>query len=483
MNIQRVILILCLGAGLAAPGPSALGNDALPATVAQALRAAGIPPGNVALLVQEVGSPRGSLALNPAAPMNPASTMKLVTTYAGLELLGPAYRWRTEAYLNGNLREGVLEGDLVLKGYGDPKFDYEAFWMLLRGLRGKGLREIRGDLLLDRSRFARNGGDTGRFDGDEFRPYNVLPDALLLNYKSLRFSFAPDAERGAVRIAVQPRPPGFEVSNALRLAAEGACPEGRAFRDLLRPTFESAPRPRASFAGQYPLACGERDLHVALIAPNEYAAGAMRELWTETGGVWNGNARDGAARDGAKPFLSVDSPALAEIVRDINKFSNNVMARQLFLTIGAESTGAPARAEDAARAIREWLARKGIAAPELVIENGSGLSRAERISAASMMALLQAAWRSALMPEFIASMPLAAVDGTMRRRLKSDPVAGQAHVKTGLLSDVRAIAGYVLDRQGRRHAVVMMVNHPNAHQSQAAQDALLAWVHQRGARD
>lgn len=485
MKFQRLTVALgalLLSGGLVC-GMQAARADEFPGAVAQALRAAGVPLAQVAIVVQEVGASRPALALNPGTPMNPASTMKLVTTYAGLELLGPAWRWRTEAYLGGPLREGVLEGDLVLRGNGNPRLDYEAFWMLLRSLRGKGVREVRGDLVLDRSYFERSGGDAGRFDGDEFRPYNVLPDALLINYKSLRFSFMPEPERGTVRIAVQPRPPTLELGNTLKLAGDGPCPEGRAFRDQLRPVFESAPRPRASFSGTYPLSCGERDLHVALMTPNDYAAGVMRELWTETGGSWAGNARDGAMPAGARPFASAESPALSEIVRDINKFSNNVMARQLFLTLGAESAGPPARTETSARAIRQWLAAKGIPATELVMENGSGLSRNERISASTLVAMLQAAWRSPVMPEFIASMPLAAVDGTMRRRLKNDPVAGQAHVKTGLLSDVRAIAGYVLDRSGRRHAVVMVVNHANAHQTQQAQDALLAWVHQRAGRD
>ena len=115
------------------------------------------------------------------------------------------------------------------------------------------------------------------------------------------------------------------------------------------------------------------------------------------------------------------------------------------------------------------------------MENGSGLSRLERASAATLAAMLQAAWRSALMPEFIASMPVAAVDGTMRRRLKGEGVAGQAHIKTGLLAEVRTMAGYGLDRSGRRHAVVMFVNHPNAHEAQPAMDALLRWVYE-GAR-
>ncbi len=471
MPIRTLVCLL-----LCASAPLAQAQVSFPPPVAQALAAAKIPAGGAAAVVQEVDAARASLSINPAVPMNPASVMKLVTTYAALELLGPAYRWKTEAYATGPVRDGVLEGSLLLKGYGDPKLDLEAFWILLRALRGKGLREIRGDLVLDRSYFERAGGDAGRFDGDGFRPYNVLPDALLVNYRSLRFVFAPDPERGTVRLHVEPRPPALEVVNVLKLA-EGACPEGSAFREMLKASFESA-RQRAIFSGQYRVSCGEKDLNVALLEANDHVAGMWRQLWTEMGGAWNGTARDGALAPGARLVHAMDSAPLAEIVRDTNKFSNNVMARHLFLTLGAENGGAPATGQKAFAAIRAWLAAKNIAAPELVMENGSGLSRLERISAANLAGLLQAAWRSPVMPEFISSMPVAAVDGTMRRRLKGEGVAGQAHIKTGLLSDVRAMAGYVLDRTGRRHVVVMIVNHPSAHETQPAFDALLRWVYE-----
>ena len=250
---------------------------------------------------------------------------------------------------------------------------------------------------------------------------------------------------------------------------------------MLKATFEPA-RQRALFSGQNPASCGEKDLNVALLEPNDHVAGMTRQLWTETGGTWTGAAREGQVPPGALLLHAMYSAPLAEIVRDTNKFSNNVMARHLYLTLGAETAGPPANGDEAAAAIRAWLARKGVAAPELVMENGSGLSRLERISAASLASLLQAAWRSAVMPEFIASLPVTAMDGTMRRRLKGEGIAGQAHVKTGLLSDARAMAGYVLDRSGRRHIVVMIVNHPAAPESQPAMDALLRWVYEQGSR-
>jgi serine-type D-Ala-D-Ala carboxypeptidase/endopeptidase (penicillin-binding protein 4) len=465
--MRHLIKSLCVLLALTSP---ALAAD-LPATVELALRKAGVPPASVAVVVQEVGSKRPELALNAGIAMNPASVMKLVTTYSALELLGPAYRWKTEVYSDGD--------NLALKGYGDPRLNLESFWLLLRALRGRGLRDIRGDIVLDRSHFSPQ--PEAPFDDDPYRPYNVSPDALLVNFKTLRFSFLPRAENGTVQVFLEPPMPGLELVNALRLVESSSCPEGRTFRDRIQADFRPRP-PRASFSGLYPAACGERELSVALYQPEDYVTAMVRQLWTEVGGWWGGTAREGLVSPGARLIYTHESEPLTTVVRDINKFSSNVMARQLYLTIAAETAGAPARPENALASIKQLLELRGVKAPELVIENGSGLSRIERMSAASLAALLQAAWRSAVMPEFVASLPVAAADGTMRRRLRGERIAGQAHIKTGLLNDARTMAGYVLDRSGRRHVVVMLVNHGNAPQADAAQDALLAWVYEGGAR-
>lgn len=465
-TMRRLFKTLCV---LFALTPPALAAD-LPTFVDQALRKAGVPRANVALIVQEVGAPRPVLELNADAPMNPASVMKLVTTYSALELLGPAYRWKTEVYTDG--------GNLALKGYGDPKLNLESFWLMLRALRGRGLRDIRGDIVLDRSHFSPQ--PETPFDDDPYRPYNVAPDALLVNFKTLRFSFIPQAERGTVQVFLEPPMPGLELVNTLRLVESSSCPEGRAFRDRILAEFRPRP-PRASFSGPYPAACGEREMNVALYHPEDYVTGMVRQLWTELGGWWGGAAREGVLSPAARLIYTHESEPLAQTVRDINKFSNNVMTRQLYLTLAAETGGVPARPEAAFVSIRKLLETKGIKTPELVMENGSGLSRIERISAANLARLLQAAWRSAVMPEFVSSLPVVAADGTMKRRLRGERVAGNAHIKTGLLNDARTMAGYVLDRSGKRYVVVMLVNHSNAPQADAAQDALLAWVYE-GAR-
>ena len=474
--LPLLLAYLCAGALL---GPAtAAAADRLPRSIQQALAAANIPAGNVALFVQELGRPRADLVHNADTPMNPASTMKLVTSFAALELLGPTYSWKTEFLATVPVRNGVLEGDLVIKGYGDPKMTVENFWLALRKLRALGVREIRGDLVLDRSWFETGETDPTRFDNEPLRPYNVAPDALLVNFKSVRFQFVPNLANRTISVAYEPQMAQLEVAPQVRLT-EGECGDWRAG---LKADFRAdGAAMRAGFSGTYPASCGERTWNVSLFSHPNYVFGVFKQLWQESGGSIRGKVRDGGAPPGSQLLFSTESPSLSEVVRDINKFSNNVMARQLFLSLSAETLKQPGRNDRSFDVVRSWLLQRGLDLPGLVMDNGSGLSRAERISAGGMARLLEAAFQSAVMPEFIASLPLVALDGTMRRRLKSESVAGRAHIKTGSLMDANTMAGYLLDQSGRRHVVVFFINHPNARQGQAAQDALLKWVYESAA--
>ena len=454
--------------------PGAVSGDALPGPVAQALARAGVPQSAVGLYVQQVDAPRPTAIFNASKAMNPASAIKLVTTFAALDLLGPAYTWKTEAYLLGRLQGDVLDGDLLLKGYGDPKLTVENFWLFLRSLRARGLREIRGDLVLDRSFFDVGEHDPAKFDGEGLRPYNVGADALLVNYKAVRFFFLPSETAQGVSVVPEPKLAQLEVASTVALR-DGPCGDWRA--GLKYELQQNAGGARASFSGSMPSSCGERVWNLAPLPHNQYVLGVFKSLWQELGGTLAGGVREGRPSAGARPFAQLESPAAAEVLRDMNKFSNNVMARQIFLTLSAETLKLPGRYDRSARAVKSWLEGRSLDLPDLVIENGSGLSRADRISPEGMGRMLVVAYHSPVMPEFIATMPLVAYDGTMRKRMRLESVAGQAHVKTGSLNDVRTVAGYVLDRNGHRHAVVFFVNHPSAHLSQPAQDALLKWVH------
>jgi len=451
----------------------------LPQTVSEALKRVAIPPNAVGTYVQEIntqGAPvsRSLVTANDTFPFNPASTMKLVTSAAALDLLGPAYTWKTRAFASGPQAGEVLYGDLIFKGGGDPKLVQENFWLFLRQIRAQGVREIRGNVVLDRSVFANGWFDPASFDGEPAQPYNAGPDGLLLGYKAITLRLRPDLASGTA-IATSDTPLDGVSLGTPMLSNE----ECGAWQSKLQLVVTPA---QINFSGKMPAACGEKSwsIHPYGMTQTQYFGAVFRQLWRDLGGSLQGQVVDGILPFEARLVAERESVALPEVLRDMNKFSNNVIARQLLLTIAAEVGRMPGTPERGAHAVKTWLAAKGIDNPEVVIENGAGLSRIERISASTLGRMLVAAYRSPTMPEFVSSLPIAGVDGTMRRRLQGRSVLGNAHIKTGSLEEVRAMAGYVQAASGKRYAVVNLINHANAARGQEAQDLLLQWIYDNG---
>ncbi len=370
------------------------------------------------------------------------------------------------------MKQGVLEGDLWLRGSGDPRLVIEDLWLLVQRIRGSGVREIRGDLVLDRSAHEPIAHDPAAFDGEALRPYNAGPDALLLNYKAVSFHFVPDAGTRQVRVYALPAIAGMVVPSTVK-TAEGACNDWRGARGRRLRGPDAAAVPRTSFRCRAATRSGTSTCsRRCSTRRRSFVPSGRRAAERGAGARATGSRR---RTRGASPSTS---PARwREVIRDINKFSNNVMARQLFLSIGAESSRQPASMERAQRAVGDWMVSRGLDRREFVLENGAGLSRVERLTSAGLARLLVAAFESPLMPELMSSLPIVGVDGTMRKR---SGAAGSAHIKTGLLADTRAIAGYVLAASGQRYAIVAFVNHPNAGATQGALDALLNWVYAQG---
>ena len=450
------------------------GVAGLPPGVRLALDSARIPAEAVSLWTRPVDHATPTLAINATAPMNPASVMKLVTAFSALERLGPAHTWTTRIARDGPIRAGVLEGNLYLVGGADPVLGYDRLWKVLRRLRALGIERVAGDIVLDASALRLPPHDPDAFDGRGVRPYNSGPYGLLLQYNTLLLGLTPGkAANAPVALAAEPPLAGLVIDNRV-LTSDAPC--GSWYQDL-QAVVE--PGRRLVLSGSLPAACGPRTWSAAPLPPAEFGSALVAALWSEVGGHLGGTVREGRLPTGAEELFSDDSDPLADVVRDMNKWSSNVIARQLLATLGRVSLREDAT-EDmvtaGARAAAATLAAAGIDTDGLVIENGSGLSRIERIRADSLGMLLLAAWQRPWMPEFIAALPVAGVDGTARRRLGDSPARGQAHIKTGTLNGVRAMAGYLLDRNGQRHAVVMMVNHPEAAASAAAQDALLEWL-------
>ncbi len=224
---------------------------ALPDAVAASLKVANLPLSAVGIAVAPVSGAGLSLAVNETQPMNPASTMKLVTTLAGLELLGPQYQWRTDVLSAAPLKNGVLEGDLWLRGSGDPQLVIEDLWLLVQRMRGAGVREIRGNLMLDRSAFEAVQHDPSAFDGEALRPYNAGPDALLLNYKAVSFHFIADPENKQARVFALPALAGMVTPTTVR-GSEGACNDWRARLSGKDLSSESTRERRESGVGYIP---------------------------------------------------------------------------------------------------------------------------------------------------------------------------------------------------------------------------------------
>jgi len=449
----------------------------LPPAVRVELERANIPAHAVGVWVQPVDETQPTLAFNAARPMNPASVMKVVTTFAALELLGPEKTWMTRIGVKGILRgDGGFVGHVYLLGDGDPVLTYERLWRMLRRFRSMGFSIVGGDMVLDRSALALPEHDPYAFDGRGLRPYNSGGDGLLIHFNTQELALLPGSRANdPVRLVVEPPLAGLEVDNQL-VTSEKNCDFW--YRDLDAQLTKGDPH-RLTLTGSLPASCGARVWATSPLAPSDYGVAMVRALWWELGGMVRGQVKNGDAPADVRVLVSDESVPLGEIVRTMNKWSSNVIARQLLAQVGRESFGSVAGADmvtAGAEAARRSMIQAGIDVSGLEIDNGSGLSRNARIRADSLGTLLIRAWQRPWMPDFVASLPVAGRDGTARRRLDGSSASGRAHLKTGSINDVRAIAGYVLDRNGRRHAVVMMVNHPEAGNSRRAQDALIEWV-------
>ena len=470
----------------------------LPSEVDAALQRAKVPREAVTMLVVDVqGKVPARLSHRASVPVNPASVMKLVTTYAALDLLGPAFSWSTPVYVEGAVRDGTLFGNLYIKGQGDPKLVSERLWLLLRRVQGLGIKAIAGDIVLDRSAFEAVEVDPSSFDGEPLRPYNAAPDALLLNFKSVVMTFVPDRTANTAQVQYEPPLAGVRMQSSVPLssASGGSGGDCNGYRAALKADFSDPAQIR--FNGSYPASCGEKVWGVAYADAASYATRAVEGMWREMGGKLAGSVREGRVPSpqglALKPAFEVMSPPLPEVIRDINKYSNNVMAQQLFLTLSLQArtaasgatgntgnTGSTATLAASREVVQRWW-RSAISTSTSTsaddmptIDNGSGLSRTDRITAQALARLLQSAYASPYMPELMSSLPISGVDGTLRRSRTA--ARGSAHLKSGSLANVAGVAGYVLAASGKRYALVMIVNHPNANAARPAIEALLDWT-------
>ena len=486
LRITRCLLVL---AALALPMLRGAHAE-VPPSVARLLAEAGLSADALGLVVAPAAGGERFVAHQPDRPLQTGSTMKLVTTLVALEQLGPAWRGRTRLLAAGEIRDGVLHGDLVLQGQADADFGWQALQALLQHARHRGLVEVRGALVLDRSHFnpTRFDLDLPPFDeGPEFA-YNAIPDALFANGNLLRVDLFADDQRGLQVVPVTPLA-GIRVAHEMVLV-DGDCSawdEGwqppRVALSHVSSAKVTPPRGARQLEvvlrGTWPLRC-DRSIELNVIERNDFTARLVRGLWTGMGGRWRGSVREGKAPPEARLLAERQSRPLSELVRAINKPSDNALTRLLLLALGAASPGDPAEPtlQRAERAVRAWMRQRDIDDAGFVLDNGSGLSRSERASPAQLEGLVRAGLKSRWAPEFLASLPIAGVDGSLRRRLTDSPAAGQARLKTGTLRNVVALAGTMRDAAGQPLVVVAMINHEGKkpREMRPVLDGVIDWV-------
>lgn len=471
MSIRAIIFFLLA----VAVGPAAMAEGDLPLLVQGSLNIRHVPHDTVSIHVSDLDSGETVLGWHDDVSRNPASTMKLITTLVALDVLGPSYRWQTDIYALGDIQDGRLDGDLLIKGHGDPYLVTERVWQMLRTVNQAGIREIGGDILLDDSYFDVAPHDPANFDRQPLRAYNVAPNALLMNFKVVRYWFEPDHSANSVRVLVDPPLGNLRVENRLQLA-NGSC---RGYQRGISITPNDA-LDTMILEGRFPDRCERYAMDRTALDHSEFAYGLVAALWRESGGVLDGGWRAGVAPEDAEPVVSFPSLSLTELIARINKHSNNVMARQLMYTMSAEVLGEPGTEAGGRKVVLDWIAEHAPDVELLQLDNGAGLSRDARITARGFASLLEYAWRQPYMPEFAASMALSGHDGTLRRRFDEPQLIGQAHLKTGSLDHVSAIAGYMQSRSGRRFAVVVLHNYEDIHRGpgEEVQTALLNWLYE-----
>ena len=434
---------------------AAAAPDTLPAGVNRILAHYGIPRSSYSVWVQDILADEPLLQHEADIPRQPASVIKVLTGWLALAGLGPEYRWTTRVYLGGDLRDGVLFGPLILEGGGDPHLVMERLWLLQHRLRAGGLRRIEGGLVLDDRWLPADDNPVSGFEADRHRAFSASPYALLMNFQAIRVIIEPDHARDRVKARLEPPLSGLELVNRVRLTG-GSC---GGFQRGVAVRIAGRGDNRVELDGAYSRRCKTYSISRRALSSPAYAFGLFDALWKAGGGELEGGYRLGDAPDDAEPWLEFKSEFASQAVRYMNKHSNNVMARQLLLTLGAEMHGAPATLEKAREAAAGVLRREGVELPSLVLDNGSGLSRISRISAADLGRILVHAGRGPLYPELIASLPIAGRDGTLTKTYRELPFSGRAHIKTGSLNGVSAIAGTVHTGSGRRLAVVALMEH------------------------
>jgi len=473
-NSRKLILPLLVSLFLVNGLWAESNSKELPQSLASILAEQGIPINTLSLVVQEVSTKKPILAVNAKTLRQPASLAKLFTTFIALDYLGPGYQWQTKIFSSDSILDGST-GYLLFQGSGDPYLTKENLWSIVNRLQNLGLKNIKDGLYLDQSYFEANQSSSGDFDNDPLRPYNLMPSALLTNFNMVDFTLAPNSSSRSVDISFNTLPRNVIFENQLKLE-KGQCHN---FRDsAMFNETQSNNVVTISVEGYFPEDCPKIEHELSLTNTNHYFHSIFSDFWYLSGGELKGYMIEASKKNPGKPLLIHKSPPLTEIIRLTNKDSNNFMSRQIFLTLGKHQNNKVANLQESRLIVSSILEKYGIDFQDQFIDNGSGLSRKNLIRAETLSQLLMKIYEHPLRAEFISSLPISGIDGTIKKRFKKFPLKERMHLKTGTINGVKGLAGYVKGLSGKEYIVVFMHNDFSefTYKTKPFQDALLTWV-------
>ena len=443
-NARRLLGTLTALAALSASMPAA------------ALNFGKIPHQEIGVYVQDLNNNQVLYQLNAKKPFNPASTMKLVTTFAALDKLGPDYVWPTFFRSNAPIKQGALKGDLYWQGSGDSVFDQKDLQAMQAQLLMQGISQIEGALVFDRTVWQTLGSAEG-FADDAKEAFTTPPDPQMVAYKVAWLNVIADAN-GKPNIQMQPALPNVALSLNLTASQATSCLK---LKNHL--TINADDDAVVRVTGSLPPSCIGSQTFVNVLSTTGFAHQSFLASWAELGGQNQPALLSGKTPRDARILAAHASPPLKDVIKDMNKASNNVIARTLYLTLGTHPQAQTDTANEAAYQVRQSLSQHHVQDRDfLVLENGSGLSRIERVTPRLMGELLQQAYTSPFKQDFIESLPIAGQDGTLKTRFKD--LGSPLRLKTGTLNNVRALAGFWLpEAPGKRPlAITVLINSPNA---------------------
>lgn len=444
---------------------------ALPHGINTIIRNSGVPTKDISIYIKEINGNGGVLAsLNANTPRTPASVVKVFTTYASILKLGFHYRFPTKFYRKGKLSKGILKGDLIVRGMGDPSLSSKDLESIVKQIKSRGIRKITGNIIIDRSYFEVGNKNTSGFDKNTYSPYNAMPDAMMFNERVSTVCVIPNQNSVTKKHADG----SYQVINQLKRVNK-PCRGKYSWPGVKIDSQDD--KTKIWLKGSISKRCGKRNICKVVTQPYKSFYYALKDSLHKAGIQVRGTMRLAKVPKHAKPLFTHYSEPLEEIISKTAKKSDNLYARQLLLILGAKTYGAPATLHKGQRALERILDQKGALGSGMMrIDNGSGLSRTAKISAKQLAQMFEHAYKR-YGKKWMNTLSIAGVDGTIKKRFRGSVVKNRAWMKTGTLKRVKNIGGYVKSKSGHLYAVTILVNtHKGNWRAAGLQNEIIKWL-------